>query len=156
MKMFKTFINMGNLSLVETMIEQQNLDCFKFGPEFLAYSTLYGKKDIVDLFIGKGADIMNPPDTLDGEEDYRRTPYIILAAQSGDQPTFEAILKHGGSLSDTGFICLSKKRKNMVISNVVGAAAYFGKTKLLSYLIKKVAKDYFDVEAIEQPDKHAK
>ena len=92
---------------------------------------------------------MNPPDTLEGEETYRKAPYILMAAQSGNQPTFEAILKHGGQLSDSGFICLSKKRKNMVISNVIGAAAFYGKTKLLKQYIPQVAKDYLDMEAIE-------
>jgi hypothetical protein len=50
---------------------------------------------------------------------------------SGDYSTLKKVLSHGGSLSDSGPICLSKKRKNQVISNIVGAAAWAGQAEML-------------------------
>ena len=38
--MFKTIINIGNVSMVETMLTQQNVDLLKCGPELLAFATL--------------------------------------------------------------------------------------------------------------------
>jgi hypothetical protein len=50
---------------------------------------------------------------------------------SGDYSTLKKVLSHGGSLADSGTICLSKKRKNMVISNILGAAAWAGQSEIL-------------------------
>lgn len=41
----------------------------------------------------------------------------------------------------------------MVISNLIGCAAYFGKTALLKRFIEKLGKDNMELESIEQPDK---
>jgi hypothetical protein len=38
----------------------------------------------------------------------------------------DAVLQNGGSLAECGCICLSKKKKNMVISNIIGCVAYYG------------------------------
>jgi hypothetical protein len=69
---------------------------------------------------------MLPPDFIQSKPEYRTTPFSISAAMSGDYSTFKKVLSHGGSLADSGPICLSKKRKNMVISNILGAAAWAG------------------------------
>jgi hypothetical protein len=61
----------------------------------------------------------------------------------------DAVLQNGGSLTDCGCICLSKKKKNMVISNLIGCAAYFGKTALLKRFIEKLGKDNIELESIE-------
>ena len=53
---------MGNVQIVETMLA--NIDMLKFGSDFLAHAVLQGQKEMVDLFIEKGADVMNTPDTL--------------------------------------------------------------------------------------------
>jgi hypothetical protein len=45
------------------------------------------------------------------------------------------LLTQGAGIKETGFICLSKKRKNQVISNIIGAAAYFGSTEVLKNLL---------------------
>jgi hypothetical protein len=71
---------------------------------------------------------------------------------SGDYPTLVKILSHGGSLSDSGTICLSKKRKNLVISNVIGAAAWYGKADMLKEVVKQLPKG-INLMSLEQPDK---
>jgi hypothetical protein len=58
-------------------------------------------------------------------------------------------LRNGGSLSDCGFIGFSKKRKNMVISNLIASVAWHGKHLLLKKIIDKFGKDQLDLEAIE-------
>ena len=63
---------------------------------------------------------------------------------------------HGGTATDCGAICLSTKRKNVVISNVIGAAAYAGKHLMLKHLLDKLPKEAREVEAMEHQDKHAK
>jgi len=97
--------------------------------------------------------MMSPPEKLADEPSYRRASYVLQAAAAGDVPTLESVLGAGGAITDAGFICLSKKKKNHVSSNVIGAAAYAGKRKLLDYVLKRVKKDYLEVKAQETHDK---
>ena len=61
--------------------------------------------------------------------------------------------KAGCKLTDQGHICLSKKRKNSVISTVIGAAAFYGKNEMLQYLLNlPLLKDYKDYPCTEQQD----
>ena len=46
-------------------------------------------------------------------------------------------MHNGCQLFDEGFIGFSKKRRNQVISNVVGAAAYNGSAKILKHMMPK-------------------
>ena len=85
------------------------------------------------FFISQGARLDNPPETVQkiyldpsASESYRKSPFIIQAACAGDIEIFTTLLTHGCRVNETGYIGLSKKRKNQVISNVVGAAAYNG------------------------------
>ena len=83
----------------------------------------------------------NPPDYVpptsqeDDNQDYRKAPYIIMAARAGNIITFNYLIDAGCKITDLGHICLSKKRKNSVLSNVIGAAAYHGKNEMLKYLL---------------------
>ena len=59
------------------------------------------------------------------------------------------VKKHGGNQHEYGCICLSKKKKNIVNSNVIGCAAYHGKTAILKHLLDKmpgVAKEFEVIE----------
>lgn len=64
-------------------------------------------------------------------------PYNIIAATSGDIDIFHFVKEKGANLATTGHICLSKKQKNSVISNILGAAAYYGRSDLTDYILKK-------------------
>jgi hypothetical protein len=44
-------------------------------------------------------------------------------------------LDAGCKITDVGYIGFSKKRRNQVLSNVIGAAAFHGKNELLKYLL---------------------
>lgn len=79
---------------------------------------------------------MLPPDKINGKPEYRSAPFSITAAIGGDYLTLKKVLSHGGSLSESGAIGLSKKRKNVVISNHLGAAAWHGQTDMVEQLLK--------------------
>jgi len=57
---------------------------------------------------------------------------------------------------ESGCICLSKKKKNVVISNVIGCAAYAGKLAMLKHLLDSVPGAAREYEAMEHQDRHAK
>ena len=65
-------------------------------------------------------------------------------------------MRAGASLTDSGCVCLSRKRKNIVASNVIGAAAWNGCSKILKRIIKMIPEGGIDLCAIESTDKHAK
>lgn len=95
-------------------------------------------------YIKKGCSVEDPPETVTKlyidhtrNSEYRKSPFIIQAACQGNVAVIETLLKEGCKISDHGFIGLSKKRKNQVISNVVGAAAYNGSAKALQFILKK-------------------
>ena len=62
------------------------------------------------------------------------------------------IKRHGGNPHENGCICLSKKKKNVVISNSIGCAAFYGKTNMLRYLLDNVAGPAKNYEAMEHQD----
>tara|TARA_B110000285_G_scaffold233275_1_gene306558 strand:- start:1876 stop:3093 length:1218 start_codon:yes stop_codon:yes gene_type:complete len=147
----RKFMPLGDKGLLEPLIEK--VDLLKFGPDIAQSAVAHGKHEIVELLVSKGVDLMSPPERVPDEPSYRRSSYVLQAAAAGDVPTLELVLQQGGSVSDIGFICLSKKKKNHVASNVIGAAAYAGKRKLLEYILKRVKKDYLEVPAQETHDK---
>ena len=65
-------------------------------------------------------------------------PYLIIGAISGDIDIFDLIISNGAlNLNSTGHITLSKKQKNSVISNCIGAAAFYGRKDLLNFILQK-------------------
>lgn len=128
----------------------------RYGSDLLAMAVSGGHAEIVDCLLGKGMNIMAPPETVGELPDYRRSPYIIQAVSSGDQATVDRVMRAGAGLTDSGCVCLSRKRKNIVVSNVIGAAAWNGSTKILKRLLKMMPEGGIDLAAIETADKHAK
>ena len=137
------------------MVEQflQNTDLLRFGGDLLQSAAFHGKADVVDLLIERGADVYNSPDIIQGDDSYRKTPHVITACLGGDIKTLESVLRAGGGIQEKGFICFSKKKKNLVISNVIGAAAHAGKTKLLEHLLQKLSSQAANFEASEEQDR---
>jgi hypothetical protein len=58
------------------------------------------------------------------------------------------------NINDVGYVGLSKKRKNQVISNVLGAAAYNGATDILKNLLVRQKASIFNLNfpALEKQD----
>ena len=75
-------------------------------------------------------------DSADKNEAYRQTPFVIQAAQSGNVETLKQLTNAGEcDITARGHIVLSRSRLNSVASNVIGAAAYYGKPKMLARLL---------------------
>ena len=104
----------------------------------------------------KGVTIDFVPDRIPSDENYRRCPFILQAVSSGDQDTVKCIQKAGGSWKELGIIAFSTKRKNLVISNAIGCAAWNGHKDVLEDCIKKVGVKLIDTEAAEELDTGAK
>ena len=76
----------------------------------------------------------------DSRENYNmiQCPFVIMSGIGGDVEIFKYLLKKKliSNLNETGIIALSKKLKNSVNSNIIGACCYYGKKELLEYLLK--------------------
>ena len=64
-------------------------------------------------------------------------PLIIIAAVGGDIDIYKFLVDRGVNQNVLGYIGLSKKSKNSVISNLIGACAFYGRIDLLHYLLEK-------------------
>lgn len=149
----RPFIKIGDAKMLEPMLAK--IDFLKYGGDLLTIACQEGKRDLVEHFMLKGADIMSPVSSLTGDDNYRRTPFVISAAQSGDWDTLQCVCQNGGSLADQGFICFSKKRKNLVNGNVLAAAAWSGKNLLMKKVVSSL-KSSLESGSSEQPDTQAK
>lgn len=140
----------GNKELVEKMIE--NLDPVLFGPELVQIACKAGNFEILKLLLDKGCDINNVPDVIQADDNYRKTPFLIEAASSGSMPTVNMVLDAGASPLDCGFITFSKKKRNLVVSNAIGAAAYNGRHQVMESFIRKLDSECLELASIETPD----
>lgn len=118
---------------------------------------------MLKFYIQKGCKVDNPPDIVSklyvdhkDKSDYRKSPFIIQAACAGFLDVFETFVHHGCSITDQGCVGLSKKRKNQVITNIVGGAALHNSTKILQYMLKKKSLADINHLAFEKPDFNAK
>ncbi len=78
--------------------------------------------------------------SLENKELYSEVdcPLIIQAAVGGDLEIFKYIhLINPSSINLIGHITLSRKHKNSVLTNVLGAAAYYANVNLVHYILEK-------------------
>ena len=73
-------------------------------------------------------------------------PFILMAGISGHIDIFEYLMNQKLIINKkiNGVIGLSKKNKNILYSNVIGACAFYGKYKLLDFILKNF-KDELDI-----------
>lgn len=70
-------------------------------------------------------------------------PLIILVAISGSIDILNYFISLKADLKQAGHICISPKKKNSVISNIIGAAAYYGNLEFITYVLDlKAFKDF--------------
>lgn len=129
MRLMSLFMQNGDVNMIKPWLDK--VDLLKNGADVMQMACSMGKHEIVDLLVEKGVDILNPPELVQNDESYRRSPFIIQAAKSGNSDTYDAVKRHvlskNSSPIETGCICISKKKKNVVISNAIGCAAFWGK-----------------------------
>jgi ankyrin repeat protein len=119
------------------------------GGQLIQAAIAFEKADMLQFYISKGAKVDLPPDTVsklyidhDRKPEYRKSPFIIQAAAQGDVECYNTLLNNGCKAEgESGFIGFSRKRKNQIISNVVGAAAFNGSNKILKKILKESTKD---------------
>lgn len=68
-----------------------------------------------------------------------KVPLGIVASISGDIDIFHYVKEKGANITANGHIGLSKKHKNSIVSNILGAAAFYGRGELTDYILKKHA-----------------
>ena len=133
--------------------------------ELLQHAVAVGKSDIVKYMLEElGVDPNDVPAKLDCDMNardntqlYRKSPFIIQAACSGNFETLKAFSNQDScDIESRGHIVLSKVRKNTVSSNVLGAAAYYGKGKLLSKVINILDDKFVNEPATEESDFESK
>jgi hypothetical protein len=122
--LYKAFIKMATPEIADSILDK--VDVIKYGGDLLHITIMNDKYEIIPNLLKKGASILSPPESVQGEDWYRKSPYIIQASKSGSTEMINTLIQNGANLEDVGFICHSKKKKNSVSSNFVGCAAYHG------------------------------
>ena len=81
-----------------------------------------------------------------------QSPFILICGIGGNIEIYKFLLNNKliSDKKQVGFIGLSKKYKNLVYSNVVGACAYYGKHEILEFILK-APKNELDVNNINIP-----
>ena len=137
LKMAKMFTKSNSPQLLESTLKGAGYDRMLHGHDMMAVAVSAGADKSVDYFLKQGVPLDSPPDAVPEIDDYRKTPYIFQAIKSGNRQTIEMVLQRRPDLDETGIVCFSRKRKNLVTTNLVGAAAYAG----LADVMKKFLKD---------------
>lgn len=137
-----------NVNALDAIIK--DVDLLRVGGDLLHIACAHGKAELVKHLVSRGAMITQVPDAVEGDKNYRKTPHVITAALSGDKDTFEAVINAGGNPTQKGFIGFSRKKKNLVKTNVIGAAAWANNKKLLEFLLTKLTKSAINIEAAEE------
>ena len=149
----RQFIPLGGqaAAMSEIFIDKVNMQID--GGQLMQASIYCKNHEMVKTLITRGCDLDNPPQkvpALTGHPEchieYRRAPYIIQAACYGDKKIMEMLVAAGCSLNEVGHIALSKRHKNSLAHNVIGAAAYHGNTETLAYCLKQCPPDIIDVK----------
>lgn len=89
-------------------------------------------------------------------ETYRKSPFVLQAAAKGNLDSLQLLLQSGRQLTEVGHICLSRRRRNSVVSNLIGCAAYYGSSQVLKFalarLTPKIQVDQVNFTALESQD----
>ena len=80
-------------------------------------------------------------------------PYVMIAAVGGSVKILESLLSKGADVNSSGYVSLSRKKKNAFISNALGAAAYFGNLDMVKYLIETKPSIDLNFKTIEKSSK---
>lgn len=75
MQFISFFIQQGDPEMMRGIIDK--VDLLKNGADCMQIACAAGKEKMVEYFIEKGVDILNPPELVQSDETYRRSPFII-------------------------------------------------------------------------------
>ena len=88
-------------------------------------------------------------------------PFPVMIGIGGDIDIFNILLQknliNSYNINKSGIIGLTKKYKNSLISNIVGACAYYGNDKLLEYILENYRQNLdININTIEKKSKNSK
>ena len=66
---------MASREMIEPMLAKT--DMMKYGGDLIQAACKHGKHDILELLIERGADALNPPEFITGDDTYRKTPFLL-------------------------------------------------------------------------------
>jgi hypothetical protein len=113
---------------------------------------------VVEFLLKDGASLGDTPNALtrdligikgeieDALQNYRKQPFILLAASHSSQEIVEFLISNGESPLQPGFIGLSKTRLNAVISTPLGAAVFFSKPDIVQGLLTRGGLEFRTIE----------
>jgi hypothetical protein len=91
---------------------------------------------MVEYFISKGIDLSNPKCITCADGSRLPCPYFLVANNLAVLQTLrQAEKSYKNKLEIVGFVGQSKKLRNLVISNLMGSVAFYGKIEILSDVI---------------------
>lgn len=151
------FMSTADLSVIQGLVEKLPNRWADY-PEFLAWAILARKLPVVEFLLKDGASLGDPPNALtrdligvkgeiaDALENYRKQPFILLAASHSSQEIVEFLISNGENPLQPGFIGLSKTRLNAVISTPLGAAVFFNKPDIVQGLLTRGGLEFRTIE----------
>ena len=71
----RMMMKIGDAKMIEPLLSK--IDLVRNGADVLAMACMEGKREIVEMLINKNIDIMAPPESVAGDDKYRRTPYVL-------------------------------------------------------------------------------
>jgi hypothetical protein len=113
--------------------------------ELMIFAIYSCNTEAIDELIKQNAKLDNPPQSLtiytneDNDalkllHNYKEAPYIIHATVSGCIPTIKCLVSHQRKLTEVGHIGYSPKQHDSIISNCLGAAAFYGHKDVVDWI----------------------
>lgn len=157
------FIPNSEANLVQSLLEKLP-ERYNDYPEYLVWAIVANNKALVEYLLDDHASLDHPPSSVTSGaagnpeaeqllQNYRKTPYIVLAACRGSAEIVELLLARGRSLSESGHVGYSRLKNNSVITNVLGAAVFHSKSELVERLLAKHSKAALGLELMVSEEK---
>jgi hypothetical protein len=157
------FIPNSEANLVQSLLEKLP-ERYNDYPEYLVWAIVANNKALVEYLLDDHASLDHPPSSVTSGsagnaeaeqllQNYRKSPYIVLAACRGSAEIVELLLARGRSLSESGHVGYSRLKNNSVITNVLGAAVFHNKTELVERLLAKHSKAALGLELMVSEEK---
>lgn len=161
------FIKNQDNKLVQSLLEKNQ--GWAETPEIMVWSILAGNVETANLLLQRGLSLEHPPvavspgytqnpDVDSLLNNYKQTPYIIIAAIAGQIRILEFLVSNGRKITETGHIGYSKNKLNAVLGNVLSAAVYHDKIEVVNWLFRSFTSAEIGLESAlsEEKSKGAK
>lgn len=108
-------------------------------------SNRHGLTKLATYFLKNGVDINNKETFVYPDGSTITQSFVLI---SKDLPTLKILMDEGADINEVGVVCTSSKG-NVVISNILGAGAAFGRTDILTNILP-IMKHGIEHKAIEK------